>query len=167
MSCGIPFWWRITYRVKLRVFLLYYSSIQRDMGYMGQNSGVEEKLSPDCLPGDIRRWVVDGLRAVPPSPCVFLCFRMITRHSTKSQISCSSASTYFQCLWGTMAELCSYGNNEPDKAQMIVLCLSIYLKACLYEMGIPLKCKYHLGSLAYEPRRGRPKTNFYLTWILT
>lgn len=58
----------------------------------------------------------------------------------------AQASAYFQGLQDNMAEPCPYGSKGPDKAQMIMLCLSIYLKACLSEVGSQLKCKHHLGS---------------------
>lgn len=167
VSCGISLCWRITSRVQLRVFILLWSSIQMGTGQgadMGQNSGAEEKLFPESLPEDIRRWVGDGLRAVPQglvSSCVFEWSQGILPSLRSAVAQPLPTSKVSRVPWQSLAPMAI-----KDQIRHI-LYLSIYLKPCLCEMGIPFKCKHHLGSLAYEPSSERPKTNFYLTWMLT
>lgn len=76
----------------------------------------------------------------------------------------AQVSAYLQGRQGAMAETCPYSITRADEAQILMLCLSVSLKAYLCEMRDSTEMKTSCWvSMAYEPSSERPKTNFYLT----
>lgn len=106
---------------------LFISSLYSDALFWGSqgtkplphhNLGGSEKLLHGSLQGVIRRQMGDGLGGASDRFSILLCSRSITKHSTKTQISCGSTI----CLCG----LCGYmqGHYSTPMEPFPVLCSS-------------------------------------------